>query len=101
MCGIVGRVAFQHQRNFSLSAAIAALAHRGPDAQASADLGWAVLGHTRLAILDLDPRSDQPYSSPDGRWVLVYNGEVYNYLCLLYTSPSPRDRTRSRMPSSA
>ena len=80
MCGIVGRVAFQHQRNFSLSAAIAALAHRGPDAQASVDLGWAVLGHTRLAILDLDPRSDQPYSSPDGRWVLVYNGEVYNYL---------------------
>lgn len=56
------------------------LAHRGPD-----DLGLyvgdgSVLGHRRLAIVDLTPAGHQPMISPDGRWVIVYNGEVYNHL---------------------
>ncbi len=69
-----------------------ALAHRGPDAQGTTILtrtlptprGEATVhlgfGHTRLSILDLDARSDQPFVQPEG--ALVHNGEVYNYEAL-------------------
>ena len=75
--------------------------HRGPDGQDA----WAdehlALGHTRLAIVDR-AGGDQPIFGPEGE-VLIANGEIYNHtsLCLLYTSPSPRDLSTSRMPSSA
>lgn len=55
------------------------LEHRGPDHQASYSRGEWCLGHTRLKILDLNDRSNQPFLSSDGRYVMVYNGEVYNY----------------------
>jgi asparagine synthase (glutamine-hydrolysing) len=54
---------------------------RGPDAEGqwlSAD-GAIALGHRRLSILDLDARSDQPLHSADGRYSIVFNGEIYNY----------------------
>jgi asparagine synthase (glutamine-hydrolysing) len=56
-----------------------AMAHRGPNAQ-----GWwrgndLVLGHRRLSIIDLSPASDQPFHSTDGRFTIVFNGEIYNY----------------------
>lgn len=58
--------------------ALTKMAHRGPDAQGIvAKNGWA-LGHRRLSIIDLDA-SHQPMSTQDGRYHLVYNGEVYNY----------------------
>lgn len=54
--------------------------HRGPDvAGCVAYEQNAMLGHNRLSILDLDHRSDQPFWSADGRYVMVYNGEIYNY----------------------
>ena len=59
----------------------AAQAHRGPDGQAvfedpSAEVA---LGHVRLAILDLTDQASQPMMSDDGRFVIVFNGEIYNY----------------------
>jgi asparagine synthase (glutamine-hydrolysing) len=57
------------------------LAHRGPDAAGlwqSDDLR-VCLGHRRLAIIDLDARSNQPMVSNDGRFVITFNGEIYNY----------------------
>lgn len=59
-----------------------ALGHRGPDGEGhwwSAD-GRVGLAHRRLAILDLSPLGHQPMGSPCGRYVLVFNGEIYNYL---------------------
>lgn len=54
---------------------------RGPDAAGlwKQRDGGCVLGHRRLSIIDLDSRSDQPMSSRDGRFVIVFNGEIYNY----------------------
>jgi asparagine synthase (glutamine-hydrolysing) len=57
------------------------LAHRGPDGHGvlmDAATG-AGLVHTRLAIIDLSPGGRQPMESPCGRWVLTFNGEIYNY----------------------
>ena len=57
---------------------------RGPDAQhvQGFDSGRVVLGHRRLAILDLDSRADQPMVSSDGQLAIVFNGEIYNFRTL-------------------
>jgi len=55
------------------------LSHRGPDNYGIyADSGIGLV-HTRLSLLDLNPRSNQPFWDKDGRYCLVYNGEVYNF----------------------
>src|SRR5215471_17116638 len=56
-----------------------ALAHRGPDGEGHHVAGPIGLGHRRLAILDLSPAGRQPMSTKDERYVLTYNGEVYNF----------------------
>lgn len=53
--------------------------HRGPDAHGMWSDTGALLGHCRLAILDLSPHARQPMLSASGRFVLSYNGEIYNY----------------------
>lgn len=87
MCGIAGlasppdgTTAGRAGRD-ALTAMLRAMAHRGPDAEGVwADANAQVLlGHRRLSIIDLDPASGQPMSDPDGRWTLVYNGEIFNY----------------------
>lgn len=84
MCGIVGVVSKQKQDKQILKQSLNSLSHRGPDGQDSISLNvfdksiW--LGHTRLAILDLSPAGSQPMKSRDGRWIIVFNGEVYNHL---------------------
>ncbi|MFA6028956.1 MAG: asparagine synthase (glutamine-hydrolyzing) [Elusimicrobiota bacterium] len=88
MCGIAGL--FQSGPGFDAEAArrllersAGAMAHRGPDAAGIRVLPEGLgLAHRRLSILDLDPRSDQPMVSADGRFSIVFNGEVYNYRAL-------------------
>lgn len=58
----------------------AVLKHRGPDEYASYVDGPVAFGFRRLAILDLTPSAHQPMCSEDGQLVLVYNGEIYNYV---------------------
>ena len=57
-----------------------AIAHRGPDDEGFFVHGHAGFGFRRLAILDLSPNGHQPMTTPDGRFTIVYNGEIYNYL---------------------
>ena len=59
---------------------IAALAHRGPDGEGFLVDGPIGLGHRRLAIIDLTEAASQPMLSEDGRYAIVFNGEIYNYL---------------------
>jgi asparagine synthase (glutamine-hydrolysing) len=86
MCGIaglIGRVEPDEARN-AVAAMIAALGHRGPDGEGmwSDEDGGAVLGHRRLAVIDLSPAAAQPMRSGCGRYVVVYNGEIYNAAAL-------------------
>ncbi|GAB2499195.1 asparagine synthase (glutamine-hydrolyzing) [Arenimonas alkanexedens] len=62
----------------------AAIAHRGPDdAGAWADpAAGLVLAHQRLAIVDLSPEGHQPMSSADGRWLIAFNGEIYDHAAI-------------------
>ncbi len=56
-----------------------ALVHRGPEGEGIYTAGAVGLGHRRLAIIDLSPAAHQPMLTDDGRFALVYNGEVYNF----------------------
>ena len=81
MCGLAGVVSFTGAPpdNSIASALSAALAHRGPDGEGVYASGSTVLVHRRLAIIDPRPAAAQPMATPDGRYHLVYNGEVYNH----------------------
>ncbi|KWC36187.1 asparagine synthetase B [Burkholderia ubonensis] len=88
MCGIDGflnSAAFDEETaRATLARMTASLAHRGPDAQGTwldAQAGIA-LGHRRLAIVDLSVHGRQPMASVCGRFVLVFNGEIYNHRAL-------------------
>src|SRR5678815_4376894 len=59
--------------------ALKAIAHRGPDASGEWRENNVFLGHRRLSIIDL-ATGDQPMQSSDGRFVLVFNGEIYNFI---------------------
>jgi len=81
MCGIAGIVNFSEQPidRDSLGAMTDALTHRGPDDRGIWLEGNVGLGHRRLSILDLTAASHQPMISEDGRYVVVFNGEIYNF----------------------
>jgi asparagine synthase (glutamine-hydrolysing) len=81
MCGITGLI---NLRGESVSPVILkkmtdAIAHRGPDGEGHWIEGNVGLGHRRLAIIDLSPAGHQPMINADHRYVLSYNGEIYNY----------------------
>jgi asparagine synthase (glutamine-hydrolysing) len=81
MCGICGELRFDQTRpdRSALDRMTAVLARRGPDDQGLYTRGPVALGHRRLAIIDLTPRSHQPMIDPDLGLALVFNGTIYNY----------------------
>lgn len=87
MCGITGHLTAGLSRERSLSVLTkmtSTLTHRGPDSAgywADEQVGIA-LGHRRLAIIDLTPEGHQPMHSACGRYVIAFNGEIYNYKAL-------------------
>src|ERR1700722_5687076 len=89
MCGIVGLLDPQRRSSSDLlgrqaTAMADALTHRGPDDEGAwiDPDGRVVFGHRRLAVVDLSPQGHQPMVSADGRGVLSYNGELYNFATL-------------------
>jgi asparagine synthase (glutamine-hydrolysing) len=80
MCGLIGTIGFKDDKKLNIKI----LNHRGPDAmgkwESLKDEFPVVLGHTRLAILDLTKAGNQPFLSEDNRYVFVYNGEIYNFI---------------------
>lgn len=89
MCGITGYLNFQQARSpeqiqATLLRMNAKVAHRGPDDRGT----WADpenfchLGHTRLSVIDLSAAGHQPMTSRDGRYVISFNGEIYNFRLL-------------------
>ena len=85
MCGIAGilrGVTGDPVSREQLDCLRGSLQHRGPDASGiwTSDDGRVGFAHTRLSIVDLSPTGAQPMHSPDGRFHLVFNGEIYNYV---------------------
>jgi len=81
MCGIFGQFSPAGVDEGSCRKSLAMLSHRGPDGEGiriSPDRRL-FLGHRRLKIIDLSDQSAQPMSTPDGRWTIIYNGEIMNY----------------------
>lgn len=78
MCGIAGIVGADIPPG-TIQRMTAAIAHRGPDAEGYFEEGLIHLGHRRLSILDTSARGNQPMTDPTGRYVLIHNGEIYNF----------------------
>lgn len=78
MCGIVGVISELPVDQNDVVSMRQELVHRGPDDCGLVQTVCGTLGHTRLSILDPTELGHQPMSTPDGRFTLVYNGELYN-----------------------
>lgn len=81
MCGILGTVGEKIPKE-RFESALATLRHRGPDDQGVFvdEENTTFLGHQRLSIIDLSPSGRNPFWSADKRYVIIFNGEIYNYL---------------------
>ena len=85
MCGLTGFLGYPNghfDAGHALRAMTASVAHRGPDDEgfwwdAAAEIA---LGHRRLSIVDLSAQGHQPMLSESGRYVITFNGEIYNFL---------------------
>ena len=84
MCGIVGLVNFDSKPVTTelLNVMTSSVSHRGPDGNGTWCDSNVGLGHSRLSIIDLSMNASQPFVSFDGRYIMSYNGEVYNYITL-------------------
>ena len=81
MCGITGLI---YTNNAPVSPVVLktmtdSIAHRGPDGEGHWIDGNVGIGHRRLAVIDLSPAGHQPMITKDNRYVLSYNGEIYNF----------------------
>lgn len=91
MCGITGFISTSSNFSFAqqhLQQLTNTLRHRGPDAEGcyfdtfctqSSRTKQVGLGHRRLSVIDLSDAANQPFTSANGRYVMVFNGEIYNY----------------------
>lgn len=97
MCGIAGIV--DHSRHYDLPELIRLvndeMQHRGPDAAALFVEDEAALGHRRLSIIDLSEAANQPFHDDTGRYVIVFNGEIYNFQDVKRQLPDYPFRTSS------
>ena len=99
MCGINGMLSFEadiSRWRRSVEQSTRLMERRGPDSSGLWDDGHScALGFRRLAILDLSPLANQPLLSPEGRYALFFNGEVYNFRELTHQTQGKRGFTAS------
>lgn len=79
MCGILGVLAPTDRDRREIGHALDLIAHRGPDGSSVLASGEVLLGHRRLAIVDLSDHGSQPMTDPETGVAIVFNGEIYNY----------------------
>src|SRR6185503_13943385 len=81
MCGIAGILNFSHSQSEmeAIRRMTDAMAHRGPDAVGTYADGPLTFGHLRLSIIDLSSAANQPFTDNSGRYIIAFNGEIYNY----------------------
>ena len=82
MCGITGYISINNNLNHSheyLQNALSTLSKRGPDNNSFFRDEKCELGHARLSIIDTSDAANQPMADATNRFVLVFNGEIYNY----------------------
>jgi asparagine synthase (glutamine-hydrolysing) len=102
VCGILGILSVDHAPDPAEAArGLELMAHRGPDGQglwsrAADGPPFVILGHRRLAIIDLSDLAAQPMANDDGSLWLTYNGEIYNYVELMGELEARGHRFRSR-----
>lgn len=97
MCGIAGIICSlsENERRERLTRMTRRISHRGPDAEGMYVDENIALGHRRLSIIDLSDDANQPMTDASGRYVLVFNGEIYNYKTIKASLPEYVFRTRS------
>ena len=80
MCGFAG-IFSSTRKNLrpNVKAMTESMIHRGPDSISYHTMSDFCLGHVRLSIIDLNERSNQPFYNNDKRFIIVFNGEIYNY----------------------
>ncbi len=91
MCGILGT---HGKTQISVADELHLLTHRGPDHHGTVQVNAVTLGHTRLAIVDVE-HGQQPLQSPDGRYTLICNGEIYNHKAIRQALPEYPFQTNS------
>lgn len=94
MCGIAGMIGPQADLAM-VTRMLDAQRHRGPDGEGAWTAPGVALGHRRLKIIDLSEAGRQPMSTPNGRYTMVFNGEVYNYRELRHELPGIEFRSQS------
>jgi len=95
MCGIAGIVGQRENYNAEINQMVLVQGHRGPDAHGIFCGSHIALGHNRLSIIDLDASANQPFHSSCNRYVMVFNGEIYNYKDLKSKLPGYSFHTNS------
>ena len=88
MCGITGIMAFNEKgkMNFSkVKDSCDKISSRGPDGEGFYTHVNVTLGHRRLSIIDTSQNASQPMSDPSGRYTIIYNGEIFNFMKLKET----------------
>ena len=101
MCGICGVLGYHGQKpdEIVVRDMMRIMKHRGPDDEGVYIDDRVGLGFVRLSIIDLSDAGHQPMLSPDGRYVMVFNGEIYNYIELRQELESHGHQFRTRTDS--
>lgn len=80
MCGIVGIISKNKEELHKIEVATQTLSKRGPDNQNVVVYEQLALGHARLSIIDTTELANQPFTDESGRYIIVFNGEIFNFL---------------------